>query len=163
DAPARRWRRSGRGPRAPGPGWPGSHPRRLSVHSMSSLRPLSARFLTRFSLSPIPRVPIPRNGLEHAHAVALGVPERDVLSDAGYRHRLAKHFTACFRYSLHRFCDVVHRDDDGRMLVGPAGFLRKESSVDRTGFPGTVVVGFGGGGKNVMTHVLTELLRVPAE
>src|SRR5262249_21163087 len=48
-------------------------------------------FFARRSLSLISRVPISRNGLEHAHTVALGVPERDVLSYAGYRHRLAKH------------------------------------------------------------------------
>src|SRR5262249_12467480 len=41
--------------------------------------------------------------------------------------------------------------------------LRKESAIDCTGPSGTGVVGFSGGGKNVLTHVLAELLRVPAE
>src|SRR5262245_13535630 len=46
---------------------------------------------------------------------------------------------------------------------GHPGFLGKKSPIDRTGLSGTVVAGFGGDGKNVVSHVLAELLRAPTE
>jgi len=46
------------------------------------------------------RMPIPRDGLEHTHAVSLGVDERDILPHAGYLHRPAEHFTARMCYFL---------------------------------------------------------------
>src|SRR5262249_18949918 len=110
-----------------------------------------------------PRVPVSRMGwsmLPRLPSVSLNETYRPT---PGIAIGSPSTFTACFRYFVCRFLDVVHRDDDGRVLVGPARFLRKESAIDRAGFSGTVVVGFGGGGRNVTAHVLAELLRVPAE
>src|SRR5512143_2171424 len=46
------------------------------------------------------RVPIVRDGLEHAHPVALGVDERDILPHAGDLHRLAENLPARFCHFL---------------------------------------------------------------
>ena len=52
---------------------------------------------------------IARDGLKHAYAVALGVNERNILAHAGYRHRLAEHFTARMRHLPYRFLDIIDR------------------------------------------------------
>src|SRR5439155_24064179 len=58
------------------------------------------------------RVPVARNGLEHADAVALGVGERDILPHTGYLDRLAEHMTARISDLPHCSVDIVHRDHD---------------------------------------------------
>src|SRR5262245_12933246 len=67
------------------------------------------------------RMSIARNGLKHAHAVAFGVKERDVLAHARYLHRLAQHIAAGLGHLAHRGLNVIDRDDDVRMLRRPVG------------------------------------------
>src|SRR5215468_3743380 len=52
--------------------------------------------------------PTSTRGLQHAHAVALGIGERDVVSDPGYFHRLAEHGTARVSDLARRRLDIVH-------------------------------------------------------
>ena len=108
-------------------------------------------------------MPIARDGLQHTHAVALGVDERDILSHAGYLHRLAEHFTARIYYLLYRFFYIAHRDNDGRILRGPIGFFREKPTVNRAGLLWTALAGFGSGCKDVIAHIFAKHLRLPAE
>jgi hypothetical protein len=108
-------------------------------------------------------MPIVRDWLKHAYTVALGIDERDILSHTGYLHRLAEHFTAGIFHFIHCFFDVIHRDDDRRILRGPIVFFRVKAPVDRAGPFGAFLVGFRGGCKDIISHVLAKHLRLPAE
>ena len=84
-------------------------------------------------------MPVVRNRLQHAPAVPLGVGEGDILPHAGDLHRLAEHFAPRGSYFLHGIADIVHRDDEGRMLRRPVRLFGVKTAVDRTRLPGAVL------------------------
>src|SRR5439155_18014193 len=108
------------------------------------------------------RVPIARDGLQHADAVAFGIRERHVSSHTRYLGGLAERLPTRGRHFPHPFSDVVHRDDDGRLLQRPIRLPREEAAVDRAGRSRTLLVGFRGRREHVISHVLAEHLRLPA-
>src|SRR5437868_1510285 len=115
------------------------------------------------SLLRLRRSRVARKRLQHARPISLGIRERDVLAHSGYLHRLAEHFAACFRDLPDRLVDIVHRDDDGRMLRRPIRLPREEAAVDRAGLLRSAVARFRRRGENVIAHLLTEHLRLPAK
>jgi len=55
-------------------------------------------------------------------------------------------------------------DIDGRILIGPIGFLGKEAAVDCARRLGSSIrVRLGGTGEDVVPHFFAELLHVPTE
>ena len=52
-------------------------------------------------------MPVPRDGLQHAYAVALGVHEGDITTHAGYLHGLAEDAPARLRYLRDRISDII--------------------------------------------------------
>src|SRR5918996_478717 len=136
---------------------------------MPSLRPELAseptanRAMARAVKSVLRRMSIARKGLKHAHAIAFGVKEGDVLADARYLHRLAQHLAAGIGHFLHRGRDVIDRDDDGRMLRRPVGPFREEATIDRAWLLGAAPVGFGRRDEDIVAHLFPKHLHPPAE
>ena len=108
--------------------------------------------------------PAPRaQTAKHADAVVLGVHERHVVPDAGNLHRFAQHLAAGLGDLLHGRVDVVHRDDDGRVLRGPVGLACVEAAIDGAGVHRATWAGLGRRNRHVVTHLFAEHLSLPTE
>src|SRR5688572_24274518 len=133
-------------------------PRNAALLAMASPFDLSlaAGLLRRYLLH--------RQRLEHADAIAFGVGERDVVADPRDHHRVAEHHAARARHLLDRLSDVLHGDDDRRMLARPVRLLREESAVDHPGLLRHAVGrALGRPGQDVVTHLLAQLRHLPSE
>src|SRR5437016_2220306 len=107
------------------------------------------------------RMLMARDGLEHTHAVSLGVDERDILANTGNLQRVAEHFASRVCEFPDRFLDIVDGDHDGWMLPWPIGPFLEKPAVNRAGCFGTLLVGFRGRGNHVLAHILAKHLRLP--
>src|SRR5262249_59420570 len=83
--------------------------------------------------------------LQHAGAVALRVEKGNVLPNAGYLDRFSEHFATRFSNASYGRLNVVHRNDDGRVLRRPIGLFREETAIDGTGRSAGLGVRLGGG------------------
>src|SRR5262249_12075053 len=88
---------------------------------------------------------------------------RNVPSDTGNLHRLTENLAALFPYALHRGFDVIHADDDGRVLRRPVGLLREQSAIDGASGSARLYIRLGRSDEYVVAHVRAEHLRLPAE
>ena len=78
-------------------------------------------------------MPVARNGLKQADAIAFTVIEGDVLADTRYLHRLTQDPTAGLGHLFHRGVNVIDGDHDRGMLCRPVRPLWKETAIDRAG------------------------------
>src|SRR5262245_43202969 len=108
-------------------------------------------------------MPIVRDRLKHADAVALGVGKRDIVPHTGYLQRLAEHLSACLGYSPDRVSDIFHCNNDGWVLRRPIGLFREKAAVNRARSFWAFRIGFRGRCKNVVAHILTKRLRLPTK
>src|SRR5215471_19528721 len=72
----------------------------------------------RLRLGRLRSVRHPGLGTQDAHAIALGVCERDVAPDPGDVHGIAEQLASGALDPLHRSVDVVDGNDDRRVLGG---------------------------------------------
>src|SRR5262249_13988104 len=103
------------------------------------------------------------SGPDQAHAAPLGGTTRNGPSDAGNLRRLTENLAALFPDAPHRRFDVIHPDDDRRVLRRPVGLLREESAIDGAGGSTRLYIRLGSGDEHIVAHIGAEHLRLPAE
>src|SRR5829696_7302437 len=86
-------------------------------------------------------------GLQHAHAIAFRIEKRNVPTDSRYLHRFSENLAAGLIDPFHRGHNVIHRDDDRRILGWPIALAKSNkiellagSSFDRAFDPSRVLV-----------------------
>src|SRR5262249_17206377 len=85
-----------------------------------------------------------------------GCPRCRKTKHTGNLHRLTENLTALFPDALHRGFDVIHPDDDGRVLRRPVGLLWEKSAIDSAGGSTRLYIRLGRSDEYVVAHVRAE-------